>query len=236
MLLFVSALVARAGMKLARISDKDGYTNIRQGQGINFKVVATVVDNEFFYCEPSDAEWLKVLVVQWTAAGGQVAGFIHRSRVQYIGSLPDAVQRSIIRDVFEQQALYAGRFRRSDSTSYHAAVTLLQNHSDGRYSPALTVFRDYFCRTKDASLLNKLFATIRADSGSANEMPSFALGDCFIWEPDLVLWQVKAIKNKKQRSLIIDDIDWGLHNHFDEDNKQQNAVLKQYLKKLAAAG
>lgn len=236
MLLFVSALVARADMKLARISDKDGYTNIRQGEGINFKVVATVVDNEVFYCEPSDAEWLKVLVVQWTAKDGQVAGFIHRSRVQYIASLPDAVQRSIIRGVFDKQALYANRFHRSDSTSYHAAVTLLQNHSDERYSPVLDIFPDYFCRTKDAALLNKLFATIWADSGSASEIPSFTLGDCFIWEPDLVLRQVKAIKNKQQRSLIIDDIDWGLHNHFDEDNRQQKAALKQFLKKLAAAG
>lgn len=155
-LLLMSALVARADMKLARISDKDGYTNIRQGQGINFKVVATVVDNEFFYCEPSDAEWLKVLVVQWIAKDGQVAGFIHRSRVQYIASLPDAAQQSIIRGVFDKQALYANRFHRSDSISYHAAVTLLQNHSDERYSPVLDIFPDYFCRTKDAALLKKL--------------------------------------------------------------------------------
>ena len=231
-------------MKLARISDKDGFTNVREGQGADFKIIGIINTEEFFYCESTNTEWIKVQVIKYTEKVKQFEGFIHKSRVEYIDSLPDTIKKKLILDIFEQHKRYADKFHASDSTARRAIVLALENHSDARYSPILPVFARYFCKTQDVLLLNKLFSTILADKGSANEMPSFTLGDCFICGTELVIQQLKNLKNKTQRSIIVGDIEWGLHNYFNVPeegigipntaDKKQIEEFKKFKKKLEA--
>lgn len=53
---------AYADSKLARINDTDGFINIRSGQSIDSPVVATFDKDDLFYCDWTNAAWLKVTV------------------------------------------------------------------------------------------------------------------------------------------------------------------------------
>ena len=239
-------MTVKADEKLARINDKDGFTNIRNGEGTDFKVVGTVNKDDFFYCELTNSEWYKVTALKWTEAGSQLEGYIHKSKVQFIDDLPDTTKKRIIETIFETQKQSANKFqnawRSKDSLAYQTTVRALEDYSDNKYSPILPIFAYYFCKTRDIGTLNKLFATIWADKSSANEEPSFTLGDCFVCNSDIVLKQLKNIKSKEQRQLLISDIEWGLRFRFnmpDEDlgipdnpNKKQIEEFSKLKKKL----
>lgn len=58
--------------KPARISDKDGYVLLREGQGKEFAVVDSIYADEYFYCKSSDSEWWVVQPVYH----GRLSGYI----------------------------------------------------------------------------------------------------------------------------------------------------------------
>ena len=68
------------GELLAVIDDPDGYTNVRAGQGTNYDVVTTVLEDEAFYVSPQggDQDWWPVR----TTSGH--SGFMHRSRIDLV--------------------------------------------------------------------------------------------------------------------------------------------------------
>jgi hypothetical protein len=62
-----------------------------------------------------------------------------------------------------------------------------------------------------------------ADNGSANEIPAFSIGECFICKPDMIIEQLKKIKDPEQKNLFLNHIEWGLLNHFNvEENEKSN--------------
>lgn len=221
--------------RLARIVDKDGFTNVRAGQGLSFEVVDKVTTDEFFYCDATDSnDWVKVKLFKWRS-GNQVTGYVHRSRVQIIEELSEREQKEIIFSVLKKQKLLADEFlashrkynkelkkwnSKADSASYRKAVTELEHYSDVAYSPILQVLPKTFCRIKDMVLVNTFFETMWSDRGSANEMPSFAIGECFACNTKGLGDQIKQLKNQKQKALIIDHIEWGLMNKFSVDENK----------------
>lgn len=237
---------ANAEMKVARINDKDGFTNIREGQGADFKIVATVKADEFFYCEQSSADWWKVTVLEWTDRGQQIEGFIFKDRVQFLSTLSDSAKQNLVQSIFENQKQFATKFQNAwksnDSLEYQTTVRALENYSDVKYTPILNIFLTYFCETQDSVTLNKFFAAMWADKGSADEMPSFTIGDCFVCRTDLVMRQLKNIKSIEERNSIIGHIEWGLRNHFnvpeeglgipDNTNEKQTDVFNRLMKQL----
>lgn len=60
----------------AVIADTDGYTNVREGQGDQFKVIDRVEENEVFYTIPQLGDWWPV-----ETESGEL-GYIHRSRIK----------------------------------------------------------------------------------------------------------------------------------------------------------
>lgn len=124
--------------------------------------------------------------------------------------------------------------RSKDSLSYRTIVGELELHSIMKYSPILDILPSYFCDTKDTIILQLFFATIWSDKGSANEMPSVAIGDCFICQTINVSRQLRHIKNSEQRILIYDQIEFGLIGHFgiDETLKSDNKDYKKLKKQL----
>jgi hypothetical protein len=68
-----------------------------------------------------------------------------------------------------------------------------------------------------------------SDKGSANEMPSFAIGECFVCKTDRVIEQLKKIKNAEQKEFIFDTIEWGLENNFYDNKNVEYNQLKTRL-------
>jgi hypothetical protein len=224
-LTFFCSLTLFAENKLAIINDPDGFTYVRNGQGKGFKVVDTLFIEDFFYFQFVDnSEWAKVTA--WK--GRQVEGFVHKSRIQEVEKLDSKKQKELIIKTLDRQRILADNFRNAwklkDSLAYRKAVRKLEFHSDTKYDPILNILPKYFCLTSDAEVLQLFFATMWADKGSANEMPSYSIGKCFICNPDLVVEQLAKIKNTEQRKSTFDQIEWGLLNNFnvDENGKSDN--------------
>lgn len=235
--------------RLARIIDKDGYTNVRAGQGLSFDIVAKVTTDDFFYCETeNENEWIKVKLLKWNS-GDQVTGYIHKSRIQIIEELSNDKQKQIILTVLNRQKLLADKFveshkkynrefqkwnNKTDSISYRKAVSELEHYSESSYTPVLNLIPNVFCKTKDKGLIQTFMATIWSDKGSANESPSFAIGECFACDTNILTDQIRLLKNKEQRDLIINDIEWGLLNKFsvDENKDPTNKDFLELKRKL----
>ncbi len=214
---FFCVLTLWAEDRLAIINDPDGYTYVRSGQGKDFKVVDTLFTDDFFYFQFSTSDWLKVKA--WK--GRQIEGFVHKSRIKEVGKLDSKKQKDLITKTLDKQRILANNFQTAwkskDSLAYRKTVRELEFHNDTKYDPVLTVLPAYFCSTKDVKVLQLFFFTMLADKGSANEIPSFTIGDCFICHTDLVCDQLTQIENKDQRRSILGHIEWGLINHFDVD-------------------
>ncbi len=123
-------------------------------------------------------------------------------------------------------------WKSKDSAAYKKTVNDLEEHGELKYSSIIEILPGYYCATKDSAILQLFISTILADSGSANETPSFAIGKCYICKPALVLAQVRYLKSAEQRKLIFNDIEWGLMNFYGVDesgiseNKDYNRLKK----------
>ena len=228
---FFCTLTIFAESKLAIINDPDGFTNVRSGQGKEFSVIDTINKDEFFYCDPKiQDEWIKITAMKWKDSE-QVEGYIHRSRIQFVENLDYKKQKELIVQILNKQRVLADSFRNAwknkDSITYKTTREELELYSEIKYSPILDVLPKYFCSTNDTDILQLFFSTMWANNGSANEMPSFAIGKCFVWKTDIVIAQVKKIQNVEQKKFIFDKIEWGLLNYFNVDfdvdeNKSNN--------------
>lgn len=227
-----------ADERLARVIDKDGFTNVRAGQGLSFDIVDKVTIDDFFYCETDvNSEWVKVKLLKWSS-GDQITGYIHKSRIQIIEELSSEEQKKIILSTLNRQKLLADKFiesnkrynrelkkwnNKTDSISYRTTVGELELHSETRYSAILQLLPRAFCSTKDKLIITSFFTTIWSDKGSASEEPSFAIGECFACATKVLSDQIKQLKNKEQKKLIIDDIEWGLLNKFSVDENKESS-------------
>ncbi len=169
-LTFFFSITLFAENKLAIINDPDGFTYVRNGQGMNFKVVDTLFKDDFFYFQFVDnSEWAKVTA--WK--GRQVEGFIHKSRIQEIQKLDSKKQKVLITNTLERHRILADNFQNAcnskDSLAYRKTIRELEFHSDTKYDPVLYILPKFFCSTNDTKVLQLFFSTMWADKGSANE-------------------------------------------------------------------
>ena len=234
-------LTVFAENKLAIINDAEGFTNVRSGQGKDFSVVATIDKDEFFYCDlTTNQEWVKIIAYKDWKDGREVEGYIHKSRIQLVEKLNYQKQNELLTQILEKQKELANKFRKAwkskDSLAYRRTVRELELNNDLKYEPILEIFPKYFCSTSDTTVLQLMFATMWADKGSASEIPSTVVGDCFVCKPDMVIRQTLLIKNKEQKKLILDQIEWGIMFRFDVDengksNNKEFIKLKSLLNK-----
>jgi hypothetical protein len=235
-ILFLCSFSAKAvaTQKLAQINDKDGFTNVRSGQGKDFEVIATISEGDFFYCEWSNAEWIHVIRLNYTLDEKTREGYMHRSRIQLIEQLPDSAKRVIIRDIFKKQLKLAIAFNAScsekNSKTYDTDRQNLETFAEEKYLPVLGVFADHFCKTSDTALLQLFFKTLWANQGSASEIPAWEIGRCFVCNADLLIGQITSLKNKEEKKLLYDDIDFGLQNLYADDNGNCNSNNPEYSK------
>lgn len=234
MTLFCSMTVL-AENKLALIRDADGFTFVRSGAGKEFPVVDTLFSDDFFYFnESDDSQWAKIIA--WK--GRQVEGFMHTSRIQLAKELKLKIQKEIITKILSQHQTLANEFQSayntSDSVLYRTAARQKGYYSDTKYDPVLMMLPNYFCTTGDKAVLRLFVATMWADAGSANEMPSYAIGECYVCHPDLIMKQLNTIQNGWQLESLCDAIEWGIINYFEieegvKSNNQEYLQLKAQL-------
>jgi hypothetical protein len=237
LLIFCSlSLLAQNGPAI--IKDSDGFTNVRSGPGTENEVIDTLFNEDFFYFTPvKSSDWVKVTA--WK--GRQIEGFIHKNRIQQVKNLDNNSLKEIIIKVLNRQRVLADNFRAEweakDSLAYQTTVRELENYSETKYDPILQVIPKYFCSTNDAEIIDKFFATMWSDRGSANEMPSFSIGDCFICNAELVIERLDKITDNEQKKLIIGHIEWGLMNQFnvDEEGNSEDKKYNKLIEKLKKA-
>lgn len=229
---------SQANQRLARVIDKDGFTNLRSGQGLTFDIVCKVTTNDFFYCDAvNNSDWAKVTLLKWYS-GDQITGYIHKSRIQIIEELSNEQQKKIVLSVLERQKLLADKFveshkkynkklkkwnNQADSILYRITVGELELYSETGYSAILHLLPKTFCNTRDKLIISSFFATIWSDKGSASEEPSFAIGECFACDTNLLSDQIRQLKNREQKKLLIDDIEWVLLNKFSVDENKESS-------------
>ncbi|UTW61543.1 hypothetical protein KFE98_16215 [bacterium SCSIO 12741] len=218
----------------AIISDSDGFTYVRSGPGIDFDILDTIFNKEFFYFKPDrNSNWVEVTA--WK--GKQIEGFINKSKIQEVKNLDNDTLKEIVFQVLDKQRTLADNFtdawKAKDSIAYRRTRRELEYYSETKYDPILHVIPDFFCSTKDIIIIDRLFETMWADKGSANEMPSFSIGECFNCNPDLVIERINKITDEEQKKLVVGHIVWGLMNQFDvnkegesEDNKYHELMEK----------
>lgn len=228
-LTFFCISIAFANNKVACIKDPDGFANIRSGQGTDFPIVGTVDTTEFVYCETiPKSDWVKVMTLTW-GKKKQVEGYMHKSKIQCIDGLDTKEQKQLLTVIIGKHKVLADKFRiaceNKKPKQYREAVDELESDSELKYTPILSILPSYFCATNDSTMIKLFFATMWSDRGSANETPSFAIGECFICNPDLVIGEYEKLATKKEKKVMLDIIQWGLLNHFNvgEDGKSNNA-------------
>ena len=207
-LTFFCSLTLLAESRLAIINDPDGFTFVRSGPGIEFNVVDTLFAEDYFYFQLTEgSEWVKVTA--WK--GKQIDGFVHKSRIQEFEKLDSKKQQELITRTLEKQRILADNFQYAwklkDNQAYKKAVNELEFHNDTKYDPILLILPKYYCSTNDTIVLQLFFATMWADKGSANEMPSLSIGSCFVCNPDRVIGLLTGIKNNEQKKLCFGHIE-----------------------------
>ncbi len=221
LLLILCCYTTHAEWLPAMINDTDGYTNIRKEAIKTSEIVATLSIGELFYCNYSpDTEWLEVRYKMIHKNNvKQIEGYIHKNRVLLLKDLEEYQQKGIIADIFNRQIQLAEALNK-DSTPSQLALADYKLHSEILYLPILDLLPVYYCKTSDSEVLNLFFSVLWADRGSANEAPSWAFANCFVCFPKKVSNQIRKINDTKEKSVVIDQLEFGISNlgYIDKDN------------------
>lgn len=83
MLLTLVAINAQdaSSYRKAIINDPDGYTNVREGESVNYNIITKIFENEVFYAYPSiSSNWYPVITQNGTK------GYVHNSRISFLNT------------------------------------------------------------------------------------------------------------------------------------------------------
>lgn len=78
MAVMLSALCVNAQQYYGRVSDPDGYTNIRRGPSTNYAIVRTYRSGDYLYYTPQNNGWSKVYSGDKSST---FMGYMHTSRI-----------------------------------------------------------------------------------------------------------------------------------------------------------
>lgn len=199
-LILLTSIVTLAQDNVAIIVDKDGFTNVRESKSINSAIVGQIKKGEFFTFKTTTDDWFEIY--KTFSEDGTIEnlnGFVHKSRVQPINTLPDKDKRELIKQTFEKEL----DFIKTENWVER------KKHHEPKFDVILNVAADYITKTKDKELLRTFIETVKLDTGSADEMPSWTLGSIFIKQPD---WTIEQMRNVGLTQDLIDRLDFGFEN------------------------
>ena len=214
-LILLTSFVTLAQNNVAIIVDKDGYTNVRQGKSTNSPIVGQIKKGEFFTFKTTTDDWFEIYkTFREDGTSENLNGFVHKSRVQPINTLPDKDKRELIKQTFEKE-LDLIKTKNWDER---------KKHHEPKFDVILNVAADYIIKTRDKELLRIFIETVKLDTGSADETPSWTLGYIFIKQPD---WTIEQMRNVGLTQDLIERLDFGFENvvtKSDDYSKLKNKI------------
>jgi len=195
--------------ELAMINDLDGFVNVRADKSTDSEILFKIKEMEFFLCEPTADNWWKIDNFYTKT------GFVHKSRVQLIKDLPEKQQRDLIINSITRLHDYRIKYDSLrlilPNDERMELLSEFENFEETIYTPLLPFLSGLFCKNKDIDLLDKYLKIMIINQMSANEMPAWSLGDCYLCQPDLV---IKRIDNYcgKDREYLWSMLTFGFEN------------------------
>jgi len=199
-LILLTSVVTLAQDNVAIIVDKDGFTNIRESKTTTSTIIGQINTGEFFTFKKAVDDWWEINKTFDINAGWvNVKGFVHKSRIQPIHTLTDKEKRKLIKEIFDKE-LEIIKTKNWDER---------EKHHEPKFDMILNVAADYITKSKDKELLRTFIETVKLDTGSADEMPSWTLGSIFIKQPDWTIEQIRIVGSTQD---LIDRLDFGFEN------------------------
>jgi hypothetical protein len=206
--------------ELAMINDPDGFVNVRADKSTESEVLFKVKENDFFLCEPTADNWWKIDNFYTKT------GFVQKSRIQLVKDLTEKQQRDLIIKSINGLNDYRLKY---DSLRLilpnDERLNLLrgfENFEETIYTPLLPFLSALFCKNQDSDLLDKYLKIIIANKMSANEMPAWSLGDCYLCYPDIVIKQINSFSGK-DRDYLWSMLTFGFENvTWQKENEIKN--------------
>ena len=208
---------------LGIINDPDGYTNIRAGKGTSNEIVDRIQDFELFaYFDEPDEQWLRVTVVKCVCDGSggyskDVKGYIHRSRILDLSQLNSQQTKEFLKRTFEKELeLFESRSNLTDrqSIEFRTASNRWVVYHEMVFDMVLDTFSDHICTTKDDELFKLYNKIITTEDGSADELPSFAIGRIFKCQP---AWTLERIPKSHSYFHLLE---WGCQGVTDKEHQR----------------
>jgi hypothetical protein len=185
--------------ELAMINDPDGFVNVRADKNADSELLFKIKEKDFFLCEPTTENWWKIDNFYTKT------GFVHKSRIRLVKDLTEKQQRDLV--INSMNGLKDYRLKYDSLRSIlpnNERMELLREFEDFEenvYTPLLPFLSRLFCRNKDTELFDNYLKTMIVNQMSANEMPAWSLGDCYLCQPDIVIKQIERYSGKEREYL-----------------------------------
>lgn len=214
--------------ELAIINDLDGFVNVRAEKSSDSEILMTIKEGDFFLCEPTEENWWKIDNFYTKT------GFVYKSKIRLVKTLTEKQRRDLIIN-----SIYGLKDYRLKYDSLRLIlpnddrVVLLREFEDFEetiYTPLLPFLSKLFCINKDIDLLDKYLKTMIVNQMSANEMPAWSLGECYLCHADIVIKQIKKYKGKDREYLWsmltfgFENVTWQKENEIDDYQELKNKL------------
>jgi len=104
--------------------------------------------------------------------------------------------------------------------SYNDLRRAVEAYAEDVYNRILKDAKSIICNNGDGQLLSEYFQVIIKTRNSADEYPTFILGDIFICQSKLFIAEFKELSNE-EKMIIYDTVEWGFKN---VTWKKENAI------------
>lgn len=108
-----------------------------------------------------------------------------------------------------------------------------ETYAENRFNPILKDAAKLICDENDVQLINEYLKVLINTTNSADEYPSFVLGQIFICDPELFTAQYEKLRTD-EKDIIYDTLEWGFKNVTwkKEDKIPNYKLLKTILDSL----
>jgi hypothetical protein len=225
----LTGVLSYARTEIARICNPNGFTNIHSEKRQDAPVTGKIFAGEFFEARlVGEEEWCYVTLFR-LEKGIEVSGFVRHSEIQLIKDLNDSLKKIIFQTIFFRQKNLSDSLttciRNNDTVTGGIAKNSYVAYVNEKYFPALELFTDYVCSTKDTVTFEAFLSVLWMDQNIHDRTPLIKLLDCFSCQPDLILKEVKKIPDKMERAYFYEGI------RVELDDRLKNVEINSTYKK-----